>query len=370
MVKKKIKILFLIGSINTGGKERQLLEIAKNLPIAQYELFLFSKSIASTFITKDNLEVLFKAYFTTNRKKFILRDIFILAKLIKHHKPHVVFSFSTTLSHFALLVKKTTFHKFKLINGSIRSAQIDLSYLDFVEKYLYSFYRNVVSNSVAGLKTFNQYKRNGRYLLYNGFSEKRTTNLNKLEAIKKLGFNVKKFNVLMVSSLRICYSKDPITFLKVAKYLQNKDKDIFFYLAGDGEMREELNNYVKNNCISNIKILGQRKDVELLFKAADISVLTSKDEGISNSILESMACGTPVIATSKGGTNEIINNNFNGYILNHKDYVSVSNKIIHLKNNKNIIQSFSKRAETLVKEKFSIELMIKNFQEIIEKSRN
>ena len=110
--------------------------------------------------------------------------------------------------------------------------------------------------------------------------------------------------------------------------------------------------------------------MELLFKAADISVLTSKDEGISNSILESMACGTPVIATSKGGTNEIINNNFNGYILNHKDYVSVSNKIIHLKNNKNITQSFSKRAETLVKEKFSIELMIKNFQEIIEKSRN
>jgi len=362
---KKTKILFLIGSFGVGGKERQLAEIIKNLPKDEFEIYLFTKSLKAHYLSDSDIADYLKDVCIVERNNFKLKDIITLTQFINTTKPDVVFSFATTLSHFSLVAKLFSSAKFKLINGSIRNAPDKLNLSLKLEKFLYNLYPTVIANSVAGLKSFGQFKKKGRFVLYNGFNYSRIESSDKIKAKKSCNFSEKNFSVLMVSSLRKDESKDPMTLVKAAKYIMMMDDNIDFYIAGDGERRNELEQAINENNIYNIKLLGNRSDVEKLLTAADISVLTSKTEGISNSILESMACGTPVIATSRGGTEEIIENGKSGFITTYGDYKLLTEKIVFMKNNPEVREKFAQRGQKIITEKFSIQTMIDNFKKIV-----
>ena len=75
---------------------------------------------------------------------------------------------------------------------------------------------------------------------------------------------------------------------------------------------------------------GYRKDVERLYGIMDISVLTSLSEGLSLTVLESMAHGLPVVATRVGGNPEIITDGQNGYLVPPGDACSLADRIVRL----------------------------------------
>jgi glycosyltransferase involved in cell wall biosynthesis len=92
--------------------------------------------------------------------------------------------------------------------------------------------------------------------------------------------------------------------------------DICFLLIGDGENIERCKYLVKDLPTENIKFLGRQNDAESIINIFDIGVLTTNirihREGISNSIIEYMAMGKPVIATQGGGTllSSLLNRSF------------------------------------------------------------
>jgi glycosyltransferase involved in cell wall biosynthesis len=75
---------------------------------------------------------------------------------------------------------------------------------------------------------------------------------------------------------------------------------------------------VKQSRIHNIRFVGRRSDVEDIMQITDVAMLFTSEvhaEGVSNSIMEAMATGIPVIATDGGGTPEIITDGLNGFIV-------------------------------------------------------
>lgn len=359
----KTKILFLIGSFGTGGMERQLAEIIKNLPNEEFEKYLFMKNFTGHFFSQISNYI--SGYEDLKQHNFDFNSIKSLKKYIERIQPQVVFSMSSTLSEFLLLLKPILAHKPIFLNASIQSAPDKIPFTQRFENIFLDLSKSVIGNSYAGLKAFKQNKKKNRFVLYNGFDFKRIPSISKVQAINKAEFDVSKFNILMVSSLRRDEFKDPITFLKTAKEIQNIDNSIMFYIAGDGERKAELEAFIEDNKINNVNLLGNRSDVETLFLASDLSILTSRTEGISNSIMESMACGVPCIATSGGGTPEIVEQGVNGYILPFGDYKAIAEKIMYLKNNPEVLKELGYRAKKTVEEKFSIERMIQNFDRII-----
>ena len=111
-----------------------------------------------------------------------------------------------------------------------------------------------------------------------------------------------------------------------------------------------------DNGINNIRFLGQRNDVEKIIEFCDISVLFTNNnvhaEGVSNTIMETMAVGRPVIATKGGGTAEIIENGVNGYIIAPKDIASAIEIIINLLSDTNIYEKISRNAIDTINAKF------------------
>jgi glycosyltransferase involved in cell wall biosynthesis len=88
--------------------------------------------------------------------------------------------------------------------------------------------------------------------------------------------------------------------------LAKRRKNIFYVIAGDGPEREKLAKMIDGNKMNGqIKLAGHQNDIVQCLNAFDLFVLPSYSEGMSNSILEAMACGLPIIASDIGPNREI-----------------------------------------------------------------
>ncbi len=92
--------------------------------------------------------------------------------------------------------------------------------------------------------------------------------------------------------------------------------NLYFVFAGDGKLEDELRELARQKRVAeHVIFLGHREDVPEILAASDISILPSSREGFSNTVLESMACGLPVVATDVGGNREIIEHGINGFLV-------------------------------------------------------
>lgn len=86
--------------------------------------------------------------------------------------------------------------------------------------------------------------------------------------------------------------------------------DVILRIIGDGTEREALAQLAADLGVS-VELVGRqdRETVRTLLQAADVFVLPSLNEGMSNAVLEAMACGLPIVATDVGGSRELIRDN-------------------------------------------------------------
>jgi len=96
-------------------------------------------------------------------------------------------------------------------------------------------------------------------------------------------------------------------------------------LAGSGPLREALEARVSELGLScDVCFLGERRDARELMQAADFLVLPSRDEGLSNVVLEAMAAGRPVLATRVGGNAELVEDGASGVLFDCGDTAALT----------------------------------------------
>jgi glycosyltransferase involved in cell wall biosynthesis len=87
-------------------------------------------------------------------------------------------------------------------------------------------------------------------------------------------------------------------------------------IVGSGPLHRELEELARSLHIHDrVVLLGQRDDVPDLLHAFDLLVQTSDTEGVPNAVLEAMATGVPVVATTVGGTPELIRHELDGLLV-------------------------------------------------------
>ena len=109
-------------------------------------------------------------------------------------------------------------------------------------------------------------------------------------------------------------------------------------LIGEGNLTGKLKKMAKENFV-NVKFLGKIEH-DLLpdyLRKADIFVLPSLNEGMSNSVLEAMACGLPIITTDTGGSKEMIKGN--GFVVGKGSIVDLRKAIAEYLNNRSLIKT-------------------------------
>lgn len=123
--------------------------------------------------------------------------------------------------------------------------------------------------------------------------------------------------IRLVIVSRLDPEKDVGMALRGIQQLCEKNRGIELVIAGDGVERQALEHLAKSLGIQeHVKFLGDVTDVPHLLDEADIGVLTpSRNEGLSNSIIEYMCAGLPVVATDCGGNRELIEHDKGGFIV-------------------------------------------------------
>ena len=171
------------------------------------------------------------------------------------------------------------------------------------------------------------------------------------------------FTVLFIAHVAFDnYRKGTHLLEKILHKFRN-DKNIQFLIVGNDSLKWRKLGY---NNIHTFDFTENIEDKKLFFCASDCKILTSINENFPNVILESMACGTPVIAFESGGVKEIIKND-NGILVKKEDIEKMEDKIRNLKKSYSIWKKLSTNAIKTIKTKFSSEVEIKKYIEIYDK---
>ncbi len=355
---KRLKILFLLDSLGGGGFERRMTQLIMGLSE--------DKDYAEVYVLlPQNARVIRKEalhydcqYIYYDGRADILRKLSVV-------KPDIIHCCSPVNSFIVNIYRAS--HNCKYVAGFVADANRPpfFSKKNFGFEMAYLFSDAIVGNSKAGLDAY-RCPSIKAHVIYNGFDPRRL-DIEMPSDLKEIREN-NPFVISMVAAFRD--DKDYYAYIDVASSLRS-NSDILFLTAGLGPNENAIKEYSKQKQCSNVVFLGYRMDVINVFKISDISLLLSNQsrhkEGVSNSIMESMAVGTPVIATSGGGTNEIIRNGLDGFILENNNVDTVVESINKLYENKELRHSMSQECAKRVKEDFSLETMISRYKELYNK---
>lgn len=125
--------------------------------------------------------------------------------------------------------------------------------------------------------------------------------------------------------------KDHETFLLAAQEIIKKRQDVRFYIIGDGSLRDILRQRANALGIAErVSFTGFVREIEKLEAALDIAVITSKQEALCLSLLESMIAGIPAVGTDSGGVAEVIREGETGYLVPVGDFHALAMRLEEL----------------------------------------
>ncbi|MCQ8180317.1 TIGR03088 family PEP-CTERM/XrtA system glycosyltransferase [Methylomonas sp. SURF-1] len=140
------------------------------------------------------------------------------------------------------------------------------------------------------------------------------------------------------------------------------------FLIGDGPLRAEaMDLLAAANLADSVWAPGERSDIPTILRAMDIFVLPSAAEGISNTILEAMASGLPVIATRVGGNPELVVDGETGRLVPARDAARLSSALNELALDERRRRRFGEASLKRVLAEFSIDSMVVRYQQVYDR---
>jgi sugar transferase (PEP-CTERM/EpsH1 system associated) len=144
-----------------------------------------------------------------------------------------------------------------------------------------------------------------------------------------------------------------------------QEKCLRLVIIGDGPMRPELEQRVRTLKLEeSVEFLGERDDVPALCRSLDIFALPSLGEGISNTILEAMASGLPVVATNVGGNSELVRHGETGFIVPSANAAAMADALAEYVKDAALRKQHGMEGRRRVERCFSMDSMVGGYLEL------
>jgi glycosyltransferase involved in cell wall biosynthesis len=146
--------------------------------------------------------------------------------------------------------------------------------------------------------------------------------------------------------------------LEAATILLRQGANVKVLVVGDGSIREDLKTHTHDLGITdNVVFLGHREDTDALLQALDVFVLPSLSEGIPMALLEAMAASRAVVASRVGGIPEIVEDGFEGFLVEPMDVNSLAERCQRLIESPDVARKMGEQARKRVERDFSATVM-------------
>jgi sugar transferase (PEP-CTERM/EpsH1 system associated) len=136
-------------------------------------------------------------------------------------------------------------------------------------------------------------------------------------------------------------------------------------IVGDGPLRGEVARVLAEaDALPLAWLAGERHDIADAMRGLDLFVLPSLAEGISNTLLEAMASGLPVIATRVGGNGELMEEGLTGRLVPRADPEALATEILRYFDDPQLARRHGGAGRSLVEKRFSLDLMVRRYDEL------
>lgn len=362
---KRVKVLFVSGSLRGGGAEKQMSYLLESIDKARFEpvLCLFRE------IGVEHIRHLVKIRDLGVSGRFRFAKLIIrLARLIVAEKPEIVLSFlwwSNVYSFLACKLISPKVNPFIILGLRTDLKRYNKFMLTFT-KWIYPKANAIVTNAKGlrgGLERVVGVYPQAIRVIENGIDTESVRRLGN-EQLSHEWLNDKKTPVIVsVGSLRTIKG---YSHLLEALWLVNANTPCRLLIIGEGREEKNLEELTCTLGIRNeVSFLGFQTNPHKYVAKCDVFVLASLYEGMPNVVLEAMAVCTPVVATRTSyGTEEIIEDSVNGFLVQVGDIEMMARRIIDLLKGFDLRERFAEEGMRTVEEKFTVEKMVSSYEKL------
>ncbi|MEQ1602839.1 MAG: glycosyltransferase [Methylophilaceae bacterium] len=367
-------VVYVIGSLGKGGAESQLLMLMRGLPKGEFAPYLFVlEAVGPLRSTLEStlIPIVDGGYDSRAAKPLkvlqLLRASWRLWKLLRYNKVSVVHGFLPLTNLIAAVVGR--FANTSLIVTSRRALNKHQDrmpgwrYLDLLSSHL----SHVITANAEAVRDDTLRREGGNpakmHVIYNGLDVKPLHKpiTHRVEMRRVLGLNDSQVVVIIVANL-IPY-KGHSELINAMAQLLPRFPDIRLLVVGQDRGVGATLKRQADSCGLALAIqwLGLREDIPDLLAAADIYVSASHEEGFSNSLLEAMGAGKPVVATNVGGTPEMLAQGKLGLLVEPADADGLTKALAVLIDNPEMRLQFGQMAADQVAAQYSVDEMVKQY---------
>lgn len=223
-----------------------------------------------------------------------------------------------------------------------------------IEKFLARYCTTKTINVSYGemkLALDNKIDKKEQFIVIHNGVDKKEAKINQIT-----NFKIDKQDIIVGNIARLEEQKNPLEFFKIAKSINEKDKNFKFLWIGNGSLLYKCLNFIEQNKLEDIcYIFPFDEETEKLINVFNIFLSTSLYEGYPYVLLDANLNKIPIVATNVIGNSEIVKNNANGFLYEPGDILKAKNIIIKYNNwNKNLC----------FRDLDNIKQMVKNIQEV------
>ncbi len=356
------KILFVIDELDIGGTEQQILELSRGLDRERFE-----PTVCCFRHGRKALEIESLGVPVLHLKKRAKADFSLplrLARLMRRDKYDLVQTYlwtANTWGRIAALLARVP-----VVVASERNVDIwEEAYKRFIGRRLAGPTNSVIANSEAVrdyLLSRGGLNPDRVTTIYNGVNFDRFRNPPD-PVIRRSELGLPEGAILAVCIARIEAAKDHDTLLEALALAAPRTENLHVAIVGDGGQRARLEaKAAELGLADRVHFTGFRTDAAAWLSSCDLSVLSSVKEGLSNTVIESMAAGKPAVATSVGGNPEVILDGRTGFLVPPKRPDLLADKLAIVVSDSALRRRMGEAGRLRVQELFSVPRMVEQTQ--------
>jgi glycosyltransferase involved in cell wall biosynthesis len=376
---KRICVVLIIDDLEYGGAQRQVVELANNMDKNRFDVHVCTLSdyVPLGAYLQDSKHRLHQV---VKKNKVDITIVPRLVRLLKSLNADIIHSYlfsSDIASRLAGRIAGT-----KVIIASERSTNYPVKTRRALAcRLTRACVDLIIANSKTGAE-FNSkafgYPPSNYRVVYNGVDIERFKPREETSAKKELGISTNTNVIGIIAALKA--EKNHSMIFRAFKKVLDSFPDSQLLIVGDqlygnvnlqgkisytGDYSAKMNNLIDELGIrQRCTFLGNRNDVERIYPACDMTVLPSLTEGTPNVLLESMACGVPVIATNVGDNSQIVKEGKVGFLVEVDNVDRMVDRIKTLLGDNILRNKMGKQARNWVLKKFSTKQLARNTESV------
>jgi glycosyltransferase involved in cell wall biosynthesis len=390
-VRRGGRVLRIITRLNIGGPAIQAIDLTRELERYGFETRLIHGSaspeeghISSVRSTEDLPDVFVKDLVRRVSPVKDLKAFWRTFQVLRNWRPDIVHTHTAKAGAIgraaALLYNATSgrHHKARLVHtyhGHVFEGYfsgLSTQFFLHVERFLGRRTDAIIAISAevksAILKTYGIAREDQVRLVHLGFDLDRLLAIDVPERRRaRAALNIPNDCITVTTVGRLTAIKHQTLFLDLAARLVRARNEYRFLIAGDGELKPALEAEAARRQVEPyVRFLGWRSDLETIYGASDIFVLTSRSEGTPVALIEAMAAGVPAVSTDVGGVRDVICSDELGTLVPSDDPGELTSAVERLIGDAERRRTIARAARSSVRAKFTLSRLVADVAQVYE----